>query len=629
MLIHWIVDGIKGDLENGFSSPLASNRYRAIIPAAQLRRDGHRVEFIPMNDWTTSKARSSPPDVYVIGKLLPNNDPSRFERLALQVLDGITDAAARGVTTVADFSDDHFENPQVGAYWRALAAQAGICTAGSDVMAQAVQRHSRGPVVTVGDPLASPPVAPRVFQSPKGVSAWAQRLLGGSKTAHRLKLVWYGNNGNWPAMQQWSDALGDYSVSQSLLVWVVTRPNSTIENYIRRFNDKYGPAALMELVPWDEITQWSVVQDADIVLVPSDTSSRIKTVKSSNRVADALNAGRYVVASPIEAYEVFRPYASLTNEPVQALQEYLADSKKALAKVEAGQAVAREKFNSSYIASEWSRAFQIQPSQASTHSQTSPPPVPATLAQVNRTSKNLYMNNSTFAEMFLSHTGHRTSKWVQYLEVYERYFARYRNSPCRILEIGVQNGGSLHLYQKYFSLAEKIVGIDVDPNCKQVESGNIHVEIGSQADVNFLADVNAEYGPFDIVIDDGSHVFKHQITSFEFLFPLLPPNALYLVEDTHTSYLPDFGGDIRKDGTFIEYAKHVVDQVNAPFFSDALDETEWLARHLYGVSFYDSMVVFEKRPKTIPFTLAVGSRGHREVPVFQDLAYFRKKHHPN
>lgn len=225
----------------------------------------------------------------------------------------------------------------------------------------------------------------------------------------------------------------------------------------------------------------------------------------------------------------------------------------------------------------------------------------------------------------MAHTGSVTSKWVQYLEVYERYFSSLRNKHCKILEIGVQNGGSLQLYQKYFPFAEKIVGVDIDPKCKRVESGNILIEIGSQADRDFLADVSDVHGPFDIVIDDGSHVFEHQIASFETLFPRLPPTGVYIVEDTHTSYLPDFGGGVRKQDSFIEYGKFVLDQVNAPFFADPDSKTAWLAEHLYSVSFYDSMVVFEKRPKAAPFVLAIGSEGHRQVPSFQDLAYFRKK----
>ncbi|HQR99336.1 MULTISPECIES: methyltransferase domain-containing protein [unclassified Polaromonas] len=362
MLIHWIVDGVAGNSDSGFTSPLASNRYRAILPAQQLLQEGHTIQFIPMNQWTgyASNLDIHLPDVCVIGKLLPGKDPLRFSRLSQQILQGAATASALGVLVVADFSDDHFDNPEVGTYWRALAAQAGICTAGSDVMAQAVQRHSSGAVATVGDPLASPGAKARVFYRSTGVAAWAQRLLGGKKSSPRLKLVWYGNNGNWPSMQRWADALGDYSATQPMLVWVVTRPNATIENYIQRFNDKHSPGALMELVPWDEATQWTVVEDADIVLVPSDLSDRAKAAKSANRLTDALNAGRYVVASPIPAYEVFRPYVSLTDNPVQAIRDYLAQPAQAMEKLSAGQIAVRMRHGAAQIATEWLRAFRLK-----------------------------------------------------------------------------------------------------------------------------------------------------------------------------------------------------------------------------------------------------------------------------
>jgi cephalosporin hydroxylase len=83
------------------------------------------------------------------------------------------------------------------------------------------------------------------------------------------------------------------------------------------------------------------------------------------------------------------------------------------------------------------------------------------------------MNTPTFTELFMAHTGNVSSKWVHYLEVYERYFSPYRSKPCKILEIGVQNGGSLQLYKKYFPFAEKIVGIDIDSKSKNAEADKI------------------------------------------------------------------------------------------------------------------------------------------------------------
>ncbi len=234
----------------------------------------------------------------------------------------------------------------------------------------------------------------------------------------------------------------------------------------------------------------------------------------------------------------------------------------------------------------------------------------------------------TFVDLFYAHHGNKTSKWTNYLEIYERFFSAFRHRPCRILEIGVQNGGSLALYQKYFPLATRIVGVDLDPRCANLGGGNIFVEIGSQADADFLQTVCEKHGPFDLVVDDGSHIFSHQRTSFETIFPRMSPEGVYLAEDLHTSYAPSFGGGLDVSESFISYCKSLCDQVNAAFFPNLQDRKAWLADHLFGVSFFDSMVVIERRPKQAPYSITQGEAGHIDTPKQQDVAYFRRKHYP-
>ena len=70
----------------------------------------------------------------------------------------------------------------------------------------------------------------------------------------------------------------------------------------------------------------------------------------------------------------------------------------------------------------------------------------------------------------------------------------------------------------------------------------MHVHAGDQADRALLRRLADDYGPFDVVIDDGGHTAAQQVASFEALFPGLRPRGAYVVEDTHTSYWPAFGG---------------------------------------------------------------------------------------
>ena len=46
---------------------------------------------------------------------------------------------------------------------------------------------------------------------------------------------------------------------------------------------------------------------------------------------------------------------------------------------------------------------------------------------------------------------------------------------------------------------------------------------------------------FDIIIDDGSHMTKHQIDTFEHLFEtMLVDGGLYVIEDLHTSFRKEY-----------------------------------------------------------------------------------------
>jgi hypothetical protein len=88
--------------------------------------------------------------------------------------------------------------------------------------------------------------------------------------------------------------------------------------------------------------------------------------------------------------------------------------------------------------------------------------------------------------------------------------------------------------REYFHQAEAVVGIDINPATKQFEEPGrgIFVEIGDQRDLSFLERVHAVHGPFDVVLDDGSHRIDDVVASFQRLFPLLRDGGVYIVEDT-------------------------------------------------------------------------------------------------
>ena len=159
----------------------------------------------------------------------------------------------------------------------------------------------------------------------------------------------------------------------------------------------------------------------------------------------------------------------------------------------------------------------------------------------------------------------KSSLLHDYLRKYEKYLPFDREEPIKILEIGVLEGESLCVWKKYFPNS-KIIGIDINPYCKKFESEDVTVEIGSQFDSEFLKMIGEKYGPFDMVLDDGSHINEHVIFSFKELFKYVKPQGVYIVEDVVTSYWEQYGGARYGQGTMIEYFKSVVDEVN--FFGE-------------------------------------------------------------
>jgi hypothetical protein len=180
-----------------------------------------------------------------------------------------------------------------------------------------------------------------------------------------------------------------------------------------------------------------------------------------------------------------------------------------------------------------------------------------------------------------------------------------------VIEIGVFHGGSLQMWKHYFGAGARIVGVDINPQCRQLAEESIDIVIGDQNDRAFHAELRRLYPHVDIVIDDGGHFMTQQITTFEELYPHVQPHGVYLCEDLHTSYIPHFNGGLRRSGTFIEYAKPLIDRLNG--WCSAHPETDQtlsiddFTRSTFAISFYPSVMVIEKRTMTPPRSLKSGT----------------------
>lgn len=132
-------------------------------------------------------------------------------------------------------------------------------------------------------------------------------------------------------------------------------------------------------------------------------------------------------------------------------------------------------------------------------------------------------------ELAIAHGSDKGPNLHDYCSVYERLFEPFRQETFNLLEIGVQAGGSVRMWLEYFPQA-RVIGVDIK---RQDEVADPRYEFvqGDQGDPVFWQAFK-ERPCFKLIIDDGSHVAKHVLASFEALWPRLEPGGLYIVEDS-------------------------------------------------------------------------------------------------
>ena len=177
----------------------------------------------------------------------------------------------------------------------------------------------------------------------------------------------------------------------------------------------------------------------------------------------------------------------------------------------------------------------------------------------------LTTSEATLQDLYNKHLGKVSDKWHSCLVYYNELFDNFRHKNVRVLEIGVQNGGSLELWAKYFPNAEKIVGCDIETSCSklQFEDNRISVVVGDASTAHTANEIFKISKYFDIVIDDGSHESGDIIKAFSRYFGRLSPGGVFVVEDLHCSYWKgDFNGGLNAPFSSVSFFKRIIDMVN-------------------------------------------------------------------
>ena len=240
--------------------------------------------------------------------------------------------------------------------------------------------------------------------------------------------------------------------------------------------------------------------------------------------------------------------------------------------------------------------------------------------------------NKRLADLFLQHGSKVADKWEQYIGIYDAELARYvrDGKPVKLLEVGIQNGGSLELWSKFLPEGSHIRGIDIIPEVEQLrfDSPNeIRVHSADATDPNVVETIIGDE-LFDVIIDDASHNSPDIIATFKLLFKNVAPGGKYIIEDLHCSYYPTHEGGYRKSHSSIEWLKQLIDSVNFDHIvKSEMEDADrafhsGLNKHVARVSFYDSVAVIEKLPaeKEQPYRRICSGEQDDAFPFFATLS---------
>ena len=228
----------------------------------------------------------------------------------------------------------------------------------------------------------------------------------------------------------------------------------------------------------------------------------------------------------------------------------------------------------------------------------------------------------SFKTLFYQHKENVSDKWVNYFDIYDECFSCYIDNKPHVLEIGVQNAGSLQILNKYLKNAT-LYGVDIDPKVLNLNlESNIHIYNFDITDEHAIKQhfKNIE---FNIIIDDGSHICSDIIQTFKLFFSKLKPGGVFLIEDLHTSYWQSHGGSYLGADSAIEFFKKFADLLNfyhikeQHFEKNLSSDDRYIFQWLRSIYFYDSVVVIHKlqKPRQTPYARIMVGKMDPVAPV--------------
>jgi hypothetical protein len=314
---------------------LASVRLRAAVAALEWKRRGNENVFLDPGvagagesfDWSSAK-------ICVI--------PKFFFDVPLQPwLEASFSAKGHGCRIVIDICDYPFRKPPpVPEFYSAVLSACDAVVVNSVRMGELMSSHTAHHPLLIEDAIlgtmAKPAFAPD----------------------SRIELLWFGHSINFPYLKARLGDLAQLNARKSCRLTVMTQDEFGIRQWTENIRRTLGHGLEARFIPWSLEALPIALRECDLVVLPSDPSDPLKAGASANRLAEALNAGRLPVASPLPSYVPFSEGAWVGQDLVQGIEWALANPGEVLARIRRGQAMVAERFSAATVGKRWRELFE-------------------------------------------------------------------------------------------------------------------------------------------------------------------------------------------------------------------------------------------------------------------------------
>ncbi len=351
---------------DGGAFSLASVRRELLMPTQALGNRGIRTHLIDLCRAQADDISQALEDAdwIVFGKVLwhpslDGNEPFRFHTGAyLELLSRLE----RTKRLVFCLSDDHFDAPRFADFYRRAAGISRLWMVPSETMRERMQRQTDCPVGVYPEPAESSYGLPRVPRRGlrERAAIWIARRAQVPLDPWRLRLLWFGHMTNARSILEVLPELRALAREVPILLECVSGPGSGLQSQVTRPRESGSAALRIIFTPWSLEYMGAALQACDAVILPQASDDPKKRAKSSNRLVDAVHAGRFVVAHPIPSYQDFARFAWVGNSIGDGLRWLLGHPREALRRLEAGQAYIARHHSMDALAESWLKALDIE-----------------------------------------------------------------------------------------------------------------------------------------------------------------------------------------------------------------------------------------------------------------------------